>query len=304
VTALAAAAGAPRLGLPHLGDGVGLREPHFAHLMRMPADQWGVDWFEIVSENYIGHEGYAAYVLEHVAAHRPIVMHGVSLSIGSAEPLDLDYVDALAALAGRVKAAWISDHLCWTGIAGYNSHDLLPMPLTEESLAHVVERIGRVQDRLGRPLVLENPSSYLQYRSDQMPECEYIARMAKASGCGLLLDVNNVWVSSVNHGFDADAYLDAIPAESVVQIHVAGPTDCGTHFLDTHDSPVRDEVWALYRRAQERTGGVSTLLEWDSKIPAWPDLVAELGKAKAARAGSLPGDTGMPAGREKVAACG
>ncbi|HEX8193959.1 MAG TPA: DUF692 domain-containing protein [Allosphingosinicella sp.] len=299
--------GGERLGLPHLGDGVGLREPHFAHLMHTPPEAWDVDWFEIISENYIGHAGYAAFVLEHVAAHRPIVMHGVSLSIGSAAPIDMDYVDALKALAEKVKPAWISDHLCWTGIAGYNSHDLLPMPLTEESLAHVVSRIRQVQDRLGRPLILENPSSYLQYCSDQMSECEYIARMAEASGCGLLLDVNNVWVSSVNHGFDAEAYVDTVPADRVVQIHLAGPSDCGTHLLDTHDSPVRDEVWALYRRAQERTGGVPTLLEWDSNVPAWPDLLAELAKAKAVRAGWLPGagdavqDAPEPA---KVAACG
>ena len=290
----------PRLGLPHLGDGVGLRDPHYHHLMATQPESWGVDWFEIISENYIGHDGFAAHVLERVAAHRPVVMHGVSLSIGSAEPLDRRYLDDLAALAERVKPAWISDHLCWTGIAGFNTHDLLPVPLTEESLAHVVGRIGQVQDRLGRPLILENPSSYLQYRSDQMPEWEYIARMAEDSGCGLLLDVNNVWVSSVNHGFDAEAYIEAMPADHVVQIHVAGPTDCGTHFMDTHDSPVRDEVWALYRLAQERTGGVSTLLEWDSNIPAWPDLLAELGKAKAVRDGWLP----QTRGSEKVAACG
>ena len=290
----------PRLGLPHLGDGVGLRDPHYAHLMATPPERWGVDWFEIISENHIGHRGYAAHVLEHVAAHRPIVMHGVSLSIGSAEPLDRHYLDDLAALAERVKPAWISDHLCWTGIAGFNTHDLLPLPLTEESLEHVVGRIGQVQDRLGRPLILENPSSYLQYRSDQMPEWEYIGRMAEASGCGLLLDVNNVWVSSVNHGFDAERYVAAIPADRVVQIHVAGPTDCGTHFMDTHNSPVRDEVWALYRLAQARTGGVSTLLEWDADIPDWPDLLAELGKAKAARAGRLPESRG----NEAVAACG
>jgi hypothetical protein len=278
----------PRLGLPHLGDGVGLRDPHFAHLMRTPPEDWGVDWFEIVSENHIGHEGYASHVLDYVAAHRPVVMHGVSLSIGSTEPLDEAYLDALAALAERVKPAWISDHLCWTGIAGLNTHDLLPMPLTEASLAHVVQRIGRVQDRLGRPLVLENPSSYLRFRSDQMPEHEYIARMAEASGCGLLLDVNNVWVSSVNHGFDPARYIEAIPADHVVQIHLAGPSDRGTHLLDTHDSPVREEVWALYRLATERTGGVSTLLEWDSSIPSWEELVAELGKAQAVRDGWLP----------------
>jgi uncharacterized protein (UPF0276 family) len=289
----------PRLGLPHLGDGVGLRDPHFAHLMSTPADAWGVDWFEVISENHIGHDGYCAHVLERVRAERPIVMHGVSLSIGSAEPLDSDYLDALAALANRVEPAWVSDHLCWTGIAGFNTHDLLPMPLTEASLAHVVTRIVEVQDRLGRPLVIENPSSYLQFSSDQMPEWEYLARMAERSGCGLLLDVNNVWVSSVNHGFDPRAYIEALPADHVVQIHLAGPSDCGTHMLDTHDSPVRDEVWALYALAQERTGGVSTLLEWDANIPAWPELVAELGKAKAVRAGWLP--EAEPA---REAACG
>jgi hypothetical protein len=287
---------APRLGLPDLGYGVGLRDAHFAHLMRTPPDEWGVDWFEIVSENFIGHHGFAAAVLERVAAHRPVAMHGVSLSIGSTAPLDEDYLDEVAALAERVAAAWVSDHLCWTGVAGYNSHDLLPMPLTEASLAHVVERIRRVQDRLARPLVLENPSSYLAFRSDQMPEWEYIARMAEAAECGLLLDVNNVWVSGMNHGFDPAAYIEAIPAERIVQIHLAGPTDCGTHFLDTHDKPVRDEVWPLYRLAQERTGGVSALLEWDDAIPPWEGMIAELDKARLADA--------APSEATPLAACG
>ncbi|HYG30574.1 MAG TPA: DUF692 domain-containing protein [Allosphingosinicella sp.] len=275
---------AARLGLPHLGDGVGLRDPHFAHLMRTSPDDWGVDWFEIVSENFLGHHGYASTVLERVAAHRPVVMHGVSLSIGSAEALDEGYLDAIAALAERVRPAWISDHLCWTGIGGHNSHDLLPMPLTETTLAHVVGRIRRVQDRLGRPLIVENPSSYLRFRSDQMPEWEYLSRMAEAADCGLLLDVNNVWVSAMNHGFDPEAYIEAIPAERVVQVHLAGPTDCGTHYMDTHDKPVRDEVWPLYALAQQRTGGVSTLLEWDADIPPWEGMLAELAKATAARA--------------------
>lgn len=288
----------PRLGLPDLGDGVGLRDPHFAHLMATPAAEWGVDWFEVISENFLGHDGYAAFVLERARAERPIVMHGVSLSIGSADPLDEDYLDALAALAARIEPAWISDHLCWTGVAGLNSHDLLPLPLTEKSLAHVVERIERVQDRLCRPLVIENPSSYLQFRSDRMSEWEYIARMAEASGCGLLLDVNNVWVSAVNHRFDPVQYIEAIPADHIVQLHLAGPTDCGTHLMDTHDSPVRDEVWALYRLVQERTGGVATLLEWDADIPPWPELVAELSKAKRVREGWLP------AAPEAAAACG
>ena len=273
----------PRLGFPDLGDGVGLRDPHFAHLMRTDAADWGVDWFEILSENFLDHRGYAAHVLERVAASRPVVMHGVSLSIGSADPLDTAYLDKLAELAGRVKPAWISDHLCWTGIAGTNSHDLLPMPLTEASLAHVTGRVRQVQERLGRPLVLENPSSYLQFAGAQMPEWEYLGRLAEEAGCGLLLDVNNVHVSAFNHGFDPVAYIEARPAERIVQVHLAGPRDCGTHLLDTHDSPVLEPVWALYALAMRRTGGVSTLLEWDSSIPPYEALLAELAKAKAWR---------------------
>jgi uncharacterized protein (UPF0276 family) len=273
----------PRLGFPDLGDGVGLRDPHFAHLMRTDPADWGVDWFEVLSENFLDHRGYAAHVLERVAAHRPVVMHGVSLSIGSADPLDAAYLDKLAELAERVKPVWISDHLCWTGIAGFNSHDLLPMPLTEASLAHVTARVLQVQDRLGRPLVLENPSTYLQFTGAQMPEWEYLGRLAEDSGCGLLLDVNNVHVSAFNHGFDAAAYIGALPAERIVQVHLAGPRDCGTHLLDTHDSPVLEPVWALYALAMRRTGGVSTLLEWDSSIPPYDELLAELAKARAWR---------------------
>lgn len=273
----------PRLGFPNLGDGVGLRDPHFAHLMRTDPADWGVDWFEILSENFLDHRGYAAHVLERVAAHRPVVMHGVSMSIGSADPLDTAYLDKLAELAARVKPAWISDHLCWTGIAGTNSHDLLPMPLTEASLAHVTARVRQVQDRLGRPLVVENPSSYLQFAGAQMPEWEYLGRLAEDSSCGLLLDVNNVHVSAFNHGFDAAAYIEALPAERIVQVHLAGPRDCGTHLLDTHDSPVLEPVWALYALAMRLTGGVSTLLEWDSSIPPYEALLAELAKAKARR---------------------
>ncbi|WP_051695845.1 DUF692 domain-containing protein [Caulobacter sp. UNC358MFTsu5.1] len=286
---------APRLGLPHLGDGVGLREPHFPHLMSTAPADWGVDWFEVISENFLDHAGYAAHVLEVVAAHRPVVMHGVSLSIGGADPLDRVYLDKLAALAGRVRPAWISDHLCWTGVAGINTHDLLPVPLTEAVLAHVVDRIKAVQDRLGRPLILENPSSYLEFRASQMPEWEFLARMAEAADCGLLLDVNNVHVSAFNHGFDAAAYVDAIPAERIVQVHLAGPSDYGTHLMDTHDAPVLDAVWPLYAQVQARTGGVSTLLEWDANIPAWPDLLAELAKADAVRGGWLPDGFRTPA---------
>lgn len=288
------ACGAPRplpesrLGLPKLGDAVGLRPVHFPHLLRTPPSEWGVDWFEIISENFIGNFGYAAHVLEHVAAHRPVVMHGVSLSIGSVAPLDRDYLCALRDLAYRVHAVWVSDHLCWTGVAGINTHDLLPLPLTEGCLAHVAERVRAVQDFLGRPLILENPSTYLEFTASEMPEWEFLARLAEMTGCGLLLDVNNVYVSSVNHGYDAQAYIDAIPAERVVQIHLAGHTDRGTHLIDTHDHPVAAPVWQLYARAQQRVGGAATLLEWDAEIPDYPDLLAELAKAKAAREGNLP----------------
>jgi uncharacterized protein (UPF0276 family) len=215
-------------------------------------------------------------------------MHGVSLSIGGADPLDVVYLDKLAALAERIKPAWISDHLCWTGVAGINTHDLLPLPLTEAALAHVTDRVKAVQDRLGRPLILENPSSYLEFRSSQMPEWEFLARLAQDADCGLLLDVNNVHVSAFNHGFDPQAYIAAIPAERIVQVHLAGPSDFGTHLMDTHDAPVPDAVWPLYAQVQARTGGVSTLLEWDANIPAWADLLAELAKAGAARKGWRP----------------
>jgi uncharacterized protein len=291
--------GRARLGLPDLGDGVGLRDTHFAHLMGTPPDQWGVGWFEIISENFLGHHGYAAHVLEHVAAHRPVVMHGVSLSIGSVDPLDRAYLAALRGLAERVRAVWVSDHLCWTGVGGVNTHDLLPMPLTQPSLAHVADRVRFVQDVLGRPLVLENPSSYLEFRANQMPEWEFLGRLTELTGCGLLLDVNNVYVSATNHGFDAGAYIDAVPADRVVQMHLAGCsavcTDWGTHLIDTHDHPVAEPVWPLYAKAQGRCGGVSTLLEWDAQIPPYEALLAELGKAKLAREGTRPQADAAPA---------
>lgn len=284
----AGSAGAPRLGLPNLGDGVGLRHAHFPYLMTTAPTQWGVDWFEIISENFIDHEGHAAHVLEHVAAHRPVVMHGVSMSIGSSAPLDRAYLLKLRRLAERVRPAWISDHLCWTGVNGRNTHDLLPMPLTPESLAHVADRVRAVQDYLGRPLILENPSTYLTFQASQMSEPEFLGMLAEATGCGLLLDVNNVYVSAANHGFDPVAYIEALPAAHIVQVHLAGPSDCGTHLLDTHDQPVPAAVWPLYALAQHRTAGVATLLEWDARIPPFPELVDELAKAKTVRDGSMP----------------
>lgn len=276
---------APRLGLPQLGLGVGLRHCHFQHLLRNPAR---VAWFEIISENFLGDHGFARHVLERLARDVPIVMHGVSLSIGSTDPLDLDYLAELRALAAWLEPPWISDHLCWTGVAGHQLHDLMPMPLTEEALDHVVERVRRVQDFLGRPLVLENPSTYVELAASTMPEWEFLSAVAGRTGCGLLLDVNNVFVSSHNHGFDPERYVRGLPHDHIVQLHVAGPTAYDRYLVDTHDHPVPTEVWRLYRLAQELTGGVSTLLEWDAAVPAYPDLVAEVEKANQVLAGELP----------------
>jgi uncharacterized protein (UPF0276 family) len=283
---LASASRPPRRGLPNLGLGVGLRNQHFSYLMSHDPE---VDWFEIISENFIDNYGYARKVLEHLVSVRPVVMHGVSLSIGSTDPLDWDYLNKLKALAEFIQPAWISDHLCWTGVAGVNTHDLLPLPLTEESLRHVGERVRQVQDFLERPLVLENPSSYLEFKESTIPEWTFLSELARETGCGLLLDVNNVYVSGYNHGFDAEHYIRSMSHDAVVQIHLAGPTDCGRFLVDTHDQPVPARVWELYRLAQELTGGVSTLLEWDANVPDFPELVEELRKSEAALRGENPG---------------
>ena len=261
----------------HLGFGVGLRSVHFSHILQRWPD---VDWFEIISENFMDSGGRPRHVLEQLAERYPIVMHGVSLSIGSTDPLNFDYLAKLRRLADLAHARWISDHLCWTGVAGVNSHDLLPLPLNEESLRHVADRVRIVQDYLERPLVLENPSSYVTFASSTMPECEFLARLAELTDCGLLLDVNNVYVSSINHDFDPFAYIRAIPPQRVVQFHLAGHAHCGTHIVDTHDNHVVDPVWELYRLAHQHTGGAATLLEWDAKIPEFPVVHAEVLKAK------------------------
>ncbi len=273
----------------NLGLGVGLRSVHYAHILEhAPA----VDWFEVISENYMDSGGRPRYVLDQIAERYPIVMHGVSLSIGSTEPLDFDYLARLKRLAAATRARWVSDHLCWTGVLGFNTHDLLPVPLNEETLAHVVRRIRIVQDVLERPLVLENPSSYVTFASSTMSEWEFLGRMAAEADCRLLVDVNNVFVSSVNHDFDPAEYLRALPHERVMQFHLAGHTDCGTHRIDTHDSQVIDPVWELYRLAHALTGGASTLLEWDAKIPEFPVVHAEVLKARDyMRAGLAPAPT-------------
>ena len=219
---------------------------------------------------------------------RPIVMHGVSMNIGSTDPLNTSYLKELKELAEYVQPEWISDHLCWTGFAGKNTHDLLPLPLTEESLEHVVKRVLKVQDYLKRPLVLENPSTYLEFKQSTIPEWEFLSALVEKTNCGLLLDVNNVFVSATNHGFSAENYIQNIPAQNVVQIHIAGPTDYGGFLIDTHDQPVPTPVWKLYKLAQELTGGVATLLEWDANIPEYPELVKELKKAKETMLGNIP----------------
>jgi uncharacterized protein (UPF0276 family) len=256
---------------------VGLRTVHFDYILEKHPK---VDWFEIISENFMDSRGRPRYVLEQIAERYPVVMHGVSLSIGSTDALNFEYLRKLKALAHDISPLWVSDHICWTGVAGRNTHDLLPMPLTETSLKHAVERIRTVQDFLERPFVFENPSTYVGFTGSTLSEWEFISRMAEESNCGLLLDVNNVYVSSVNHDFDPEEFIRGVPHGRVVQFHLAGHANRQTHLIDTHDSHVVDPVWKLFRLAHELTGGVSTLLEWDAKIPPFPVLHAEVLKAK------------------------
>lgn len=274
-----------RSDAPFLGVGIGLRPRHYPDVLARAADASGrPDWFEAISENYMVGGGRPLRILEEVRGFSPLVLHGVSLNIGSADPLDAGYLDALAVLCARYQPAWVSDHLCWTGQGGRNLHDLLPLPHTEAVQRHVAERVLRVQDRLGRRIALENVSSYAAFTADAMPEWEFLAGVAERADCGILLDVNNVYVSAHNHGFDADAYVAAMPASRVFQIHLAGHSDNGALLIDTHDHPVRDEVWALYERTLQHVGRVSTLIEWDDRIPPYDALLAEADKARAVMA--------------------
>jgi uncharacterized protein (UPF0276 family) len=266
-----------RLGLPDLGIGVGLRTVHYRHLL---AERPALDFLEIISDNYMESAGRPVEILDQLADRYPIVMHGVSLSIGSTDRLDRAYVRRLVALRDRVKARWVSDHLCFTGVAGRNSHDLLPVPYTKATLDHVASRVLAVQDALGAPLVIENPSTYVAFSASTMPEWEFLAALCARTGCGLLLDVNNIVVSARNHGFDPAIYLDHVPWDHVVQFHVAGHTDNGDHIVDTHDAPVIPAVWKLLGRAWRASGGASVLLEWDDRIPDFATLHAEALKAR------------------------
>lgn len=262
--------------------GLGLRPCHYADVL---AGRSNVDWFEVVSENFMGEGGRPLHVLEQVRARHPIALHGVSLSLGSVDPLNEDYLKRLQKLVARFEPAIVSDHLCWTGVAGENLHDLLPLPYTRDVLEHLSARLGRVQDLLKRPLLIENVSSYLGYLHSEMSEWEFLSELTRRSGCGLLLDVNNVYVSAVNHGFNPIDYLNALPRNAVGQIHPAGHStnfnERGEKYLiDTHDQPVCDEVWALYAHAIGRFGVVPTMVEWDAKIPAYEILEAEVDKAR------------------------
>ena len=290
-----------RFGLPDLGIGVGLRTVHFGHILAQKPE---VDWFEVLSENFLDTGGRPLHVLDQVAERYPVVLHGVSLSIGSIDPLDRDYLRKLKALARRTRARWVSDHLCWTGVLGRNVHDLLPMPYTEAALRHTAARVRQVSDILERPLVLENPSSYVEFAASTMPESEFLARLARDADCGLLLDVNNVYVSAFNHGFDPVAYIDAMPADRVVQYHLAGHTHHGTHIVDTHSDHAVPEVWQLYARACRRTGPVSTLYEWDENIPAFEVVHAEAQKARAYRSARDGGRGLMPRAWRSAASSG
>jgi len=259
--------------MPSLGFGLGLRPDHYVEIL---GDRPRVDWFEAITENYLVPGGSPLHYLERIRSEFPVVLHGVSLSIGGTDPLDASYLRDVKLLASRIEPSWISDHLCWTGVNGLNLHDLLPLPYTEEALRHVVERVRRVQDYLGRRILLENVSSYLTYSDSEMSEWEFLAGIAEQADCHLLLDVNNVYVSSVNHRFDPLTYLAGVPANRVRQIHLAGHQDNGSHIIDTHDAPVAPEVWDLYGHAVRRFGDVATMIERDDNIPELEVLVAEL----------------------------
>ncbi|MEB0138224.1 MULTISPECIES: DUF692 domain-containing protein [unclassified Undibacterium] len=266
---------------PSPGYGLGLRTDHYHAML---ADKPALDWLEILSENYMVPGGKPLAMLEAIRADYPMVMHGVSMNIGAAAGPDLAYLQSLQELITRVEPLWVSDHLCWTGAHGKNMHDLLPLPYTEESIAIVVDNIGRVQDVLKRQLVLENVSSYLSYSHDSMPEWEFVAAVAERSDSLILLDVNNVYVSSVNHGFAASTYLAAMPVQRVRQIHLAGHSNHGHYIIDTHDQAVAEPVWDLYAEAVQRFGAVATMIERDDAIPPLADLLAELDYARAVAA--------------------
>lgn len=263
--------------MPNPGLGLGLRSTHFDYILEHNPP---VDWFEVISENFMDSGGRPRHILRKLADRYPVVMHGVSLSIGSTDPINWEYLAKLKALAAEIKPLWVSDHLCWTGINMLNTHDLLPVVLNEESLKHIIGRIKQIQDYLERPLVIENPSTYLTFKQSSIAEWDFLRYMAEETGCGLLLDVNNVYVSGFNNDFDPVHYIKQLPHDRIVQMHIAGHQHCGDYIIDTHDRNVVDDVWKLFSLAWELTGGVATLLEWDGNIPDFKTYHTELLKAK------------------------
>lgn len=274
-----------RLREPFQGFGLGLRPVHYNSFLARPQP---VDWLEVISENYMVQGGKPLAMLDRIRADYPIAMHGVSMSIGSVSPLDYDYLTRLKALADRVEPVWVSDHLCWTGVHGTNLHDLFPLPYTEEALKHVAARVREVQDILGRRLVLENVSSYIDYASSEMSEWAFLTALAEEADCLLLLDVNNIYVSGMNHGFNPRDFVDGVPAQRIQQIHVAGHSNMGDVIVDTHDAPVPDEVFDLYAYACQRFGQVSTMIERDDAIPPLADLIQELDRVREVAACHVP----------------
>ena len=260
-----------------LGFGLGLRTDHYEQVLN---DRPDIDWLEIISENYMVAGGKPLHYLDRIREHYPMVMHGVSMSIGSTEPLNVDYLTDLKKLIARVEPEWVSDHLCWTGIGGRNLHDLMPLPYTEEAMSHVVDRVSQVQDTLGRQILLENVSSYVTYNASEISEWEFLSAIAERADCLILLDVNNIYVSSQNHGFEPSDYLDGVSAARIQQIHLAGHSYQNQLIIDTHDHPVCDPVWSLYQQAVQRFGPVATMIERDDNIPPLEDLLAELDVAR------------------------
>lgn len=263
--------------LPYLGFGLGLRNSHYPYILE---NKPRVDWFEILTENFLPQSGRPWHFLEQIRQHYPLVMHGVSLSIGSTDPLDQEYLAQLKSLAQRIEPMWVSDHLCWTGIDGLNMHDLLPLPYTEEALTHVADRIKQVQDYLGQQILIENVSSYITYQHSHMSEWEFLTAVAEKADCFILLDINNIFVSAFNHHFDPQDYLKGIPKARVKQFHLAGHENHTDYIIDTHDATIIEGVWTLYEQAVRRFGKVSTMIERDDKIPELPELLQELMRAK------------------------
>lgn len=256
--------------------GIGLRMPHYRHILeRKPV----VDWFEIISENYMVDGGRPLRILDQILEQYRVVQHGVSMYFGSVEPLNLEHLKRLKKLVRRTRTPWLSDHLCWGSVDGRYTHDLLPMPYTFEAANLTAKKIRQVQDFVEVPVVVENVSSYAEYHVSEMTEWEFLAEVVEKADCGILLDVNNIYVSSRNHDFDPFTYVNAVPAERVAQIHIAGHSKFEKYILDTHDHPVIDPVWALYARAIQRCGPTATLLEWDDNIPSFDQVHAEALKA-------------------------